>query len=149
MTLIKSPAATTYSVKMFHETLFHETSFIVYDCLKSCLETQIKQGTNCPMCREPLGTNSYFKDGRLEQEIKSLKIYCTCYDKEGCQWEVSISDFIREHVHTCSYQLIECTRGCGAKMLRTDLEAHLSEVCPKQMVSCEYCRRNNRCCSPQ
>uniref|UniRef100_A0A1X7VN42 TRAF-type domain-containing protein n=1 Tax=Amphimedon queenslandica TaxID=400682 RepID=A0A1X7VN42_AMPQE len=93
------------------------------------------------MCREPMGANSYFKDGRLEREIKSLKIYCTRYDKEGCQWEGSISDFTREHVHTCLYQLIECTCGCGAKMLRTDVEAHLSEVCSKRMISCEYCRR--------
>ena len=111
----------------------HQVSCCYNIFCKSCLETQTKQGINinCPMCREPLGTNSYFKNGRLEREIKSPKIYCTCYDKEGCQWEGSISDFIREHVHTCSYQLIECTRGCGTKILRTDVEAHLSKVCPK------------------
>ena len=121
----------------------HQVSCCYNIFCKSCLETQTKQeiNINCPMCREPLGTNSYFKDGRLEREIKSPKIYCTCYDKEGCQWEGSTSDFIREHVHTCSYQLIECTRGCGTKILRTDVEAHLSKVCPKRMVSCEYCRR--------
>ena len=52
---------------------------------KTCLQQLKDKGSefNCPTCRKPL-TGNYFKDGRAEREIKSLRVYCSNTDS-GCQ----------------------------------------------------------------
>ena len=105
---------------------------------KTCLETLQEKGQdfNCPTCREPL-TGNYFKDGRAERDIKSLKVYCTNTDS-GCQWVGAIND-IKAHLNSCPYQLIPCTNECGGKVLRMYLDDHIEEKCPERIVECEYC----------
>ena len=105
---------------------------------KTCLETLQEKGQdfNCPTCREPL-TGNYFKDGRAEREIQSLRVYCSNTDS-GCQWVGTIND-IEAHLNSCPYQLIPCTNECGAEVLRMYLDDHIEEECPKRIVECEYC----------
>ena len=95
-----------------------------------------QQSVNCPICREPL-TGNYFKDGIIEREIQSLRVYCTNTDS-GCQWVGTIND-IEAHLNSCPYQLIPCTNECGENIRRSTLETHLTENCPKRLVNCQYC----------
>ena len=105
---------------------------------KSCLDTLKKKGQGfiCPTCRCSL-EGKYFKDGRGERGIKSLKIHCTNTDG-GCQWTGTIKD-IDTHLNSCTYQLVPCTN-CEVKMRRSKLETHLTDHCPKRMVNCQYCK---------
>ncbi|XP_011405861.2 PREDICTED: TNF receptor-associated factor 4-like [Amphimedon queenslandica] len=82
----------------------------------------------------------YFKDGRVERGIKSLKVYCTNTDS-GCQWTGTIKD-IDTHLNSCTYhELVPCTNGCGEMIRRSKLETHLTDNCPKRIVNCQYCKR--------
>ena len=107
---------------------------------KSCLDTLKEKGHqfNCPTCRSPL-RGAYFEDGRAEQGIKSLKVYCTNTDS-GCQWMGTIGD-AHTHINSCTYQLVPCTKGCDEEIRRGTLETHLTETCPKRIVNCQYCKR--------
>ncbi|XP_011409491.1 PREDICTED: TNF receptor-associated factor 5-like, partial [Amphimedon queenslandica] len=96
------------------------------------------QGFICPTCRSSL-KGKYFKDGRVERGIKSLKVYCTNTDS-GCQWMGTIKG-IDTHLNSCTYQLVPCTNGCGEKMRRSELETHLTDNCTKRMVTCQYCNQ--------
>ena len=102
---------------------------------KTCLDTE-GQGFVCPICGSSLRMK-YFKDGRTEQGIKSLNVYCTNTDS-GCQWMGNIND-IDTHLNSCPYQLVPCTSGCGEKIRRSTLETHLTDNCTKRVVNCHYC----------
>ncbi|XP_011408938.2 PREDICTED: TNF receptor-associated factor 5-like [Amphimedon queenslandica] len=109
---------------------------------KSCLDTLKRkdQGFICPTCRSSL-EGKYFKDGRAERGIKSLKVYCTNIDS-GCQWMGTIKD-IDTHLNSCTYQLVPCTNECGEKIRRSKLKTHLTNNCPKRIVSCQYCNKRS------
>ena len=106
---------------------------------KTCLQQLKDKGSefNCPTCRKPL-TGNYFKDGRAEREIKSLRVYCSNTDS-GCQWVGTIND-IEAHLNSCPYQLMHCTNECGEDVRRSELGEHLTENCPKRLVNCQYCQ---------
>ena len=112
---------------------------------KSCLDTlkEKGQGFVCPTCRSSLEGN-YFKDGRAERGIKSLKIHCTNTDS-GCQWMGTIKDIDTHLNNTCTYhELVPCTNGCGEKIRRSTLKTHLTDNCPKRIAQCQYCKRKGR-----
>ncbi|XP_011403162.2 PREDICTED: TNF receptor-associated factor 5-like isoform X1 [Amphimedon queenslandica] len=109
---------------------------------KSCLDQL--QGKNCPLCREPINDN-YFRDGGINREIISLKVYCT-NSEEGCEWQGTINETgtsIDTHLNSCPYQLVPCTNGCGEKIKRSLLKTHLTDNCTKRMVNCQYCNRRS------
>uniref|UniRef100_A0A1X7TA19 RING-type E3 ubiquitin transferase n=3 Tax=Amphimedon queenslandica TaxID=400682 RepID=A0A1X7TA19_AMPQE len=108
---------------------------------KSCLDTLKRKGTFgqgfiCPTCRSSL-EGKYFKDGRVERGIKSLKVYCTNTDS-GCQWMGTIND-IDTHLNSCTYHLVPCTNECGAMIRRSSLKTHLIDNCRNRSVRCSYC----------
>uniref|UniRef100_A0A1X7T2J2 RING-type E3 ubiquitin transferase n=1 Tax=Amphimedon queenslandica TaxID=400682 RepID=A0A1X7T2J2_AMPQE len=105
---------------------------------KSCLDTLKEKGQRftCPTCRSSL-EGKYFKDGRVERGIKSLKVYCTNTDS-GCQWMGTIKD-IDTHLIICPYQVIHCTNKCGEKFRRDAWWAHITINCPKRQAQCTYC----------
>ena len=106
---------------------------------KSCLDTLKEKGQRfiCPTCRSSL-EGKYFKDGRVERGIKSLKVYCTNTDS-GCQWMGTIKD-IDTHLNIiCPYQLVPCTNECGEKIRRDAWWAHITINCPKRIAQCVYC----------
>lgn len=108
---------------------------------KSCLLSykESKLDFTCPICRKPLSGN-YFKDGRIELEIKSLHIYCSNL-KCGCQWTGTISDSETHLAHYCLYQPIPCTNDCGKVVQRLSLATHLDGSCPMRIVACQYCKK--------
>ncbi|XP_003383554.1 PREDICTED: TNF receptor-associated factor 4-like [Amphimedon queenslandica] len=118
----------------------HQVSCCYNIYCKSCLDKHRKKSSrngrfSCPACRKLLDLRSYFKDGRMEREIKGLKVRCTI---EECDWKGTISD-IEAHVVACPYRMVDCSLGCGEKIDRREMEAHLKD-CPKRIVSCQYCK---------
>ena len=110
---------------------------------KSCLEhlkQSSKKQAQCPLCKEPL---NFFKDGKINREIISLKVYCT-NSEEGCEWKGTINETdtsIEAHLNdSCPYHMIPCTNECGENIRRSTLETHLTVNCPKRLVKCEYCQ---------
>ena len=110
---------------------------------KSCLDTLKKKGQwfICPTCHSSL-EGKYFKDGRVERGIKSLKVHCTNTDS-GCQWIGTIKDIDTHLINSCTYQLVPCTNGCGEKIRRSTLKTHLTDNCTKRFVNCQYCKQRD------
>ena len=106
-------------------------------CLDLHLEQSSKQHTKCPRCpacKEPL---HYFKDGKLNREIKALTFYCI---NEGCKWKGNATE--REaHYNSCPYEMMLCTNKCRRKIRRSEMKTHLREKCIKRQVHCEYCNK--------
>ncbi|XP_019862374.1 PREDICTED: TNF receptor-associated factor 2-like isoform X2 [Amphimedon queenslandica] len=118
----------------------HQVSCCYNIYCKSCLDKHRKKNSRngtfrCPACRELLDLRSYFKDGRMEREIKALKVQCTI---EECDWKGTIGD-IEAHVMACPYRMVDCSLGCGEKICCREMETHLRD-CPKRIVSCQYCK---------
>ena len=55
-----------------------------------------------------------------------------------CDWSGSYGDFLSKHLAMCPAQLVSCSAGCGADVLRCRLEAH-KLVCPEILGVCEIC----------
>ena len=107
---------------------------------KSCLDELKRTSINytCPNCRKDL-TNKCFKDSNTNRKIRHLLIYCT---NRKCLWNGSLQD-IDKHLSTCLFQTVECSIGCGTQVDRCNLENHLKEKCPKRIVSCVYCHKED------
>ena len=107
-------------------------------CLSSLARLVQPKKPKCPLCNKSL---HFFKDGKLNREIISLKVYCT-NSEEGCKWKGTINETdtsIEAHLNSCPYQLIPCTNECGEEVLRMSLHDHIEEECPERIVECEYC----------
>ncbi len=48
---------------------------------------------------------------------------------------------IEAHKLRCEYAMVECgNAGCGAKMRRREVAAHLNVQCPEQLMDCPWAR---------
>ena len=82
------------------------------------------------------------------RDIKSLKTKCD-NATNGCQWTGELGS-IEEHLATCDYALLPCPNECTdinagdkiLKVLRKDMEKHLSEDCPRREYVCPYCKES-------
>ena len=56
-----------------------------------------------------------------------------------CKYEATYTEVTTEHWPVCEKYLLPCPNDCGGDMIeRQDLEEHLDEVCPLQVVECEF-----------
>lgn len=45
--------------------------------------------------------------------------------------------FFKEHSEVCTYKIVECTKGCGAEVVRKELPLHFEE-CLEAEIQCEF-----------
>ena len=98
------------------------------ECIKG-----IKQ---CPIDREDFTTTPDLFNRR---RLISFKVKCPNSEK-GCVWQGDLGDAERHTKGTCIAQEVECSKGCGSKMLRQDLPDHLHETCPLRDYHCPHCQ---------
>ena len=78
-----------------------------------------------------------------KKDILALFVRCS-YASTGCQWMGNISS-IKEHLHSCSFGLVPCTKGCKdefnkpKKFSQADLKLHLERECPYRDYECIHC----------
>ena len=98
------------------------------ECIKG-----IKQ---CPIDREDFTTTpDYFNKRRL----RSFKVKCPNFER-GCSWQGDLGDSEKHTKDTCISQEVECSKGCGSKMLRQDLPDHFRKACPLRDYRCPHCQ---------
>ena len=68
-----------------------------------------------------------------------MKIECDNVDN-GCKWidELRLLD---DHLTACDYTFLSCPNECedGDKILRKDMEKHITEECPRRQYVCPQC----------
>ena len=83
-----------------------------------------------------VGVNTV-KDVRMDNEVGGLLVSCPNKNK-NCKWLGELK-YVTNHLDTCPYHTVPCTKKCGAKMLRQSLESHLTNDCPKRSHTCPHC----------
>ena len=116
--LLKEPVATDCCEKMF------------------CYEHISSTGIACPACRHtPLAVT---RNKGIDSIVKDVKVFCL-HREEGCQWNGHLCFEPHHRNGTCEFEVISCTKGCGADLQRRLLETHLLDDCPWREVKCEFC----------
>lgn len=108
---------------------------------QSCIDRIKKKGDPCPSCaatiEQPIPQLWY------RETTTKLRVECLKKDR-GCDWEGMLKDL---HTHldeangTCMFVEVFCRRGCGVKVERKYVEAHLNNVCVERDFSCHYCNK--------
>ena len=82
-----------------------------------------------------LSTPDHFNRRRL----KRFKVKCPNFER-GCSWQGDLGDAEEHMKGTCISQEVECSKGCGRKMLRQDLPDHIYKTCPLRDYRCPHCQ---------
>ena len=73
-----------------------------------------------------------------DREIKELRVKCNNYVR-GCSWKGTVGT-VQDHTAKCNFALVPCPNGCkNESILRKDLPAHLSDLCPEREYQCQDC----------
>ena len=73
-----------------------------------------------------------------DREIKVLRVKCNNYVR-GCSWKGTVGT-IQDHMTKCNFTLVPCPNECKNEcILRKDLPAHLSDLCPERKYQCQDC----------
>ncbi|XP_028843266.1 RING finger protein 151 isoform X2 [Denticeps clupeoides] len=84
---------------------------------------------SCPCCRKPVNQNLIFVIFKMSKSIGRMKIKCR-NEIRGCRATFPLSEKY-SHGMSCPFELLDCQHpGCGAQLLRRDMEAH--------SLQCEY-----------
>ena len=118
----------------------HTTSKCGKIFCKACLEGHIRNNNlnPCPSCKMVYISANTVKDVRMDNEVGGLLVNCPNKNK-NCKW-VGELKYVTNHLDTCPYHNVPCTKKCGVKMLRQSLESHLTKDCPKRSHTCPHCR---------
>jgi TNF receptor-associated factor 4 len=52
------------------------------------------------------------------------------------EYESTFEDTAMNHMSICPSRLVECPNDCGEAVQRKELDAHLSDVCSLEVISC-------------
>ncbi|XP_064389173.1 TNF receptor-associated factor 5-like [Halichondria panicea] len=99
-----------------------------------CLKNWLKKQRTCPHCQN--ANSRFIKDLQMKQAIDSLKIYCPNRSK-GCDKITTLSE-CNQHLEKCLFVEVSCTKKCGERMLRKELQDH-EDNCLNRLVKCKYC----------
>ena len=116
------------------------TDSVLTDCCgqdfcDGCLNTWLQRQKTCPHCRE--ANFKFIVDKRMKRVIISLKIYCPNRSK-GCDKITTMSE-CNQHLEKYLFVEVSCTKKCGERMLRKELQDHEDNKCPNRLVLCQYC----------
>ncbi len=100
-----------------------------------CLKEWLQKQKTCPHCRE--ANFNFIKDKRTKRAIDSLKIYCPNRSK-GCDKITTLGE-CNQHLEKCLFVEVSCTKKCGERILRKELQDHEDNKCPNRRVQCQYC----------
>ena len=75
------------------------------------------------------------------RQIRALKVKCE--NNYGCRWTGELGE-LEKHLQSCDYALLPCTNKCKnndqiVKVLRKDLQDHLTNKCPRRQYQCPHC----------
>ena len=131
----------TIGVKVLNEP--HLTDCCGQHFCQVCLEQLFKkQGKKaCPHCRSESFSFIHLVYLPLKRKIDMLEVYCSNRE-EGCQMTVQLSE-LNSHKGVCDYTKVRCDQGCEMVILRKDVLQHCNSDCPKRMIKCKHCGKED------
>ena len=95
----------------------------------SCIDQITTGGKGCPVCREPSFTIMLEK--QMCRLVLDLKVYCQ-HKSKGCDWTGELRDLDKHLESACKYVTIICQFGCGAEVIRCEVNDHEIKDCLKR-----------------
>jgi phage FluMu protein Com len=109
-------------------------------CKSCCEEIQNSPSNTCPVSGTRIGKNEEIHpDIAVRREVERLPVKCM-NSEEGCPWVGKLKDHETTHKLECLYVTEPCPMGCGKKLSKNDIQAHLDTKCPLRKVNCQFCR---------
>ena len=72
------------------------------------------------------------------RDIKVLRVKCNNYVRR-CYWTGTVGT-LQDHMAKCNFALVPCPNACrNERILKKDLPAHLSDLCPERKYKCQDC----------
>ncbi|KAM4043345.1 TNF receptor-associated factor 5 isoform 1-T3 [Anomaloglossus baeobatrachus] len=107
-------------------------------CVQSLKE--LYEIPQCPIDKENIKIQEIFKDNCCKREVLNLLVYCR--NAPDCDVKVSLGRF-QDHLGQCLCETITCTNtGCQDKVIRKDLDNHLTTQCELRDETCAYCNKS-------
>ncbi|KAK7004965.1 TNF receptor-associated factor 6-like isoform X1 [Biomphalaria glabrata] len=106
---------------------------------EACINKVVTRGSTlltCPVDKTVSRVDQIFQDVATRREILCLPIQCP-NKSGGCSWEGDLID-LTGHKSSCGLEPVTCAHGCGASLVRTEADEHLS-VCPFRQMNCLFC----------
>ena len=73
-----------------------------------------------------------------DRDIKALRVKCNNHVR-SCSWKGTVGT-LQDHMAKCNFALVPCLNGCKNEcILKKDLPAHLSDLCPERKYQCQDC----------
>ena len=117
----------------------HLTSCCGEHFCQVCITPVLEDMKPCPSCGQAEYTATL--DKRDWKKIQALEAHCTMKDR-GCEWTGKLEG-IEAHLDVntgdCEYVDVKCTNECDQPVEKRNLPAHLTNLCPKRVFTCQYC----------
>ena len=96
-----------------------------------CIQRVRLAGRPCPMCR----TDGFqvMAERKLRGRIMDLAVFCRNRDS-GCHWQGELRALNQHTTSDCSYQVLPCQHGCGARLQRCQLAEHEKRCCAQALA---------------
>ena len=121
-----------------------------YAFCRSCVERIQRDNKPCPCCNSERFDK--FEDKRLKRSLYAFKVHCS-NKEQGCQWvgelgqldnHLNLNPSKQDQLQGCQLSQIKCFH-CSELFLRSDIEDHQNNQCPRRPFSCEYCKEFDSC----
>ncbi|KAI6645941.1 hypothetical protein LOD99_13198 [Oopsacas minuta] len=94
--------------------------------------------TRCPLDNIPLSMDKITEEDFINRWVRQKRIQCPLKAK-GCEWNGELGD-CKRHLNTaCQMFRIKCSQGCGAVVMRCEVDSHTTKQCLMRKVGCKYC----------
>ena len=115
-----------------------------YVFCQTCIDGVKSSDKPCPCCKTVAFAT--FEDKRLKRSLHMFRILCT-NKQQGCQWKGELGQLDNhlnynptkdKQLQGCQFSKVECLY-CSESFLRSDIQTHQSNQCPRRPFSCQYC----------
>ena len=121
-----------------------------YSFCRVCIERIKVKDDPCPCCKAE--EFDYYPNKGLQRSLHEFKVHCSNKD-QGCQWvgelgqldnHLNLNPSQQNQLQGCQLSKIKCLH-CSELFLRSDIEDHQNNQCPRRPYSCKYCKEFDSC----
>ncbi|XP_077986133.1 TNF receptor-associated factor 2-like [Glandiceps talaboti] len=117
-----------YCRACFSDTLTRENKLLCIPCKQEGVDGQT------------LTRDDIYPDRAILRELSSLHVECL---NDDCRWKGLYKEYDKDHVKSCPFELITCTKdGCNVQLRRCDITYHMDTTCQMRTIKCQHCELN-------
>ena len=121
-----------------------------YSFCRACIHRIKARYAPCPCCKA--NEFDHYPNKGLQRSLCEFKVHCS-NKEQGCQWvgelgqldnHLNLNLSQQNQLQGCQLSQIKCLH-CSELFLRSGIEDHQNNQCPRRPFSCEYCKEFDSC----